>query len=60
MIRRLVVLSAAVGFCLADWLLDRLNRHLVDAQEPFRVSVDDLLYGPYEPAPWLAAPMEAP
>lgn len=57
MTRRLLVAFFAGGFCLADWLLDRLERSLRDSQEPFRRTVDDLLMGDYEPAPWT---LEAP
>lgn len=53
MTRRLLVAFFAAGFCVADWLLDRLNRRLDLAQEPFRNKVDDLLMGDDEPAPWL-------
>lgn len=58
--RRLVVAGFAAGFCLAGWLFDRLNRALADGQETVRREVDDLLFGPDEPAPWLPLPQEAP
>ena len=52
MIRRLLVMSGAVGFCLADWLLDRFDKRLVNAQEPFRNTVDDLLMEEPTLTPW--------
>lgn len=54
--RRVVVLLFAAGFCVGDWLLDRVNKRLcarlAEQQERYAPLLDDLLADPLTLEPW--------